>query len=428
LSVVEAQRSFFFALLVATLLLLFPIAGYGQVPDSQTQSQLIQALAARIQQLENRLAELEKGSGTAVALRVETPFTLPTVPAQPIHDHGAAPVPPDGEAYPFLKISGFTDLNFSATDLRGARSGFNEGQFILHFTSALSSRVAFFGELSMTARTDAGTGTPPATGFNVELERSLIRFDQSDQLKISFGRYHTPLNYWNNTFHHGSWLQTTISRPEMVQFGGSFIPIHFVGSLAEGVFPARGLNISYNAGVGNGRGSVISRGGDFGDINNNKAWVMNLFSRPDQFYGLQVGGSLYRDKITPTAGREVREWIESAHIVWQKENPELIAEFANVTHRDAGGSARSNSQAWYLQAAYRLPVFERAWKPYYRYEYIHIPQSDAIFRSVRSLAGSTAGIRYDLTTYAALKFEYRHQRRPSLPIVNGGFMQMSFTF
>jgi hypothetical protein len=83
-------------------------------------------------------------------------------------------------------------------------------------------------------------GSPPAPGFNFEVERSIIRFDQSDKLKISFGRYHTPINYWNTQYHHGSWLQTSESRPEMVQFGGSFLPIHFVGALAEGALPAGG--------------------------------------------------------------------------------------------------------------------------------------------------------------------------------------------
>ena len=48
--------------------------------------------------------------------------------------------------------------------------------------------------------------TPPATGFNTEVERMSIRFDHSDKFKASFGRYHTPINYWNTAFHHGQWL------------------------------------------------------------------------------------------------------------------------------------------------------------------------------------------------------------------------------
>ena len=260
---------------------------------------------------------------------------------------------------------------------------------------------------------------------------SIIQFQQNDYFKVSFGRYHTPINYWNETFHHGQWLQTSISRPEMVQFGGSFLPIHFVGALVEGAAPAGGLNVNYNFGLGNGRSGVISKAGDWGDVNNNRAWLVNLFSRPSALYGLQFGGSVYRDLITPVgslAGSAFHEWIQSAHVVWSKENPELIAEFANVTHQQVGGSLKSNSQAWYVQTAYRLPGSARLWKPYYRFEYIHIPGSDKLFKAVPSLAGSTVGVRYDISSFAALKFEWRNLRRPNEPRVNGAFAQTSFTF
>ena len=271
-------------------------------------------------------------------------------------------------------------------------------------------------------------GSPAAPGFNAEVERSIIRYEVNDMLKVSFGRYHTPINYWNTAFHHGSWLQTTASRPEMTRFGGSFIPVHFLGSLVEGSIPAGGLNLTYNFGLGNGRGAAINRGGDFGDINNNRAWLVNAFVRPNGIYGLQVGASVYRDKLNPIGLPVVDEWIQSAHIVWEKETPEVIAEFANVSHKPAGGGVASHSQAFYVQVAYRLSPFEQKLKPYYRYEYIHIPKSDATFQAVPGLSGSTLGIRYDLSTFSALKFEYRHFRRPALPTVDGFVGQTSFTF
>ncbi len=331
-------------------------------------------------------------------------------------------------------------MNFAATDLHGpsggfgtqtllgSHSGFQEGQFALHLSAALSPKVSVFGELSMTARADAGTGSPPATGFNAELERLIVRYDVNDYLKVSFGRYHTPINYWNTAYHHGQWLQTTASRPEMTQFGGSFIPVHFIGMLVEGAVPAGGLNLNYNVGMGNGRGQVISRGGDIGDINNNRAWLVNGFIKPDKLYGLQVGGSVYRDLINPQTGTPAREWIQSGHIAWQKETPEVIAEFANVTHQPVNGSPAANSQAFYVQTAYRLPGEAKLWKPYYRFEYMHIPQADAIFRSVPSFAASTVGVRYDISSFAAFKMEYRHYTRRNLPSINGAFLQTSFTF
>ena len=433
-------------LLIVLLCILLPAGAFAQNSDAATR-ELIQSLMSRIDTLEKRVADLE-GQRSAKA----PPPAAPGAPVLPSpeaamaaihaeHQQAAAAMNEASQpSYPSLKISGFSDVDFSALDVHAPvtgfsqqtllrqQSGFQEGQFILHFSSALAPKVSFFGELSMTARADAGQGTPPATGFNLEVERAIIRFDQSDYLKLSFGRYHTPINYWNTAYHHGSWLQTTISRPEMTQFGGSFIPVHFVGTQAEGAIPAGGLNLNYNLGLGNGRSSIISRAGDFGDINNNRALLANAFIRPNGLYALQVGGSVYRDEITPLTGPPSREWIESAHVVLHREDPELIAEFANVSHRAINSRFTSNSQAWYVLTAYRLPWHQRLFKPYYRFEYMHIPRSDVLFRPLPTFNASTVGVRYDLTSFAAFKFEYRRYNRRALPDINGAFSQVSFTF
>ena len=174
---------------------------------------------------------LGDAAGVRVALALAAWLTSPLVAlAQDVSQ------PPPGVVteYPSLHLSGFADVDFATQNKSEGPRGFSEGQFVLHLASALSPRVNMFGELSFTPRADAGTGSPAATGFNAEVERVIIRFDQSDRLKVSFGRYHTPVNWWNTAFHHGQWLQTTISRPEMIQFGGKFIPVHFVGELVEG--------------------------------------------------------------------------------------------------------------------------------------------------------------------------------------------------
>jgi len=414
-------------------------------PDPATRA-LIEKLQARIDSLEKRLADLEQGSPSARAAVVAAPAAPAAPPATTAHAHDAAPVPTPSEqseapVYPSLKISGFGDVDFAATtahaptagfsnqSLLQQHSGFQEGQFILHMSSALSPKVTVFGELSFTARADAGTGTTPAPGFNPEVERLIVRYDVNDRLKLSFGRYHTPINYWNTAFHHGQWLQTTISRPEMTQFGGSFIPVHFVGTLVEGEVPAGGLNLNYNVGLGNGRGQVISRPGDFGDVNNNRAWLVNAFVKPNRAYRFRLGGSVYHDLLNPMNGPAAHEWIQAGNIVWDKEKPEFIAEFANVSHRVVGSNYTSNSQGLYWQVAYRLPGSMRTLKPYYRFDYIHVPRGDAIFRAVvPSFHSSTAGVRYDITSFAAFKLEYRDYRRRDLPAFHGIFTQTSFTF
>jgi hypothetical protein len=349
-------------------------------------------------------------------------------PPQQPHTMNPAPASDERE-YPSLKITGFGDIDFSSTHPPEGPRGFSEGQFVLHLASELSPRVTFFGEISFTPRADAGTGSPPASGFNTEVERMILRFDRSDQLKVSFGRYHTPINWWNTAFHHGQWLQTTITRPEMIEFGGRFLPVHFVGALVEGAVPASGWNVNYQAGLGNGRGAVISRAGDAGDNNGKRAWLVSVFSKPDRAFGLQFGGSLYEDTVTLASNREVGERIVSAHVAWTKEDPEFIAEVAGVRHADAASSSAVWSHAFYVQSAYRLPWFGRLWKPYYRFEHIGVNPTDAVFQTVPNLDGSTLGVRYDLTLFAAIKAEYRTWRRGAgLPRNYGGFLQICFTF
>jgi hypothetical protein len=429
------EKPMYRRLLITVALSFAAIAARAQSPPPADQSEQIKALLERVDRLEKRVAELEAKESSSSEPSLSASNSIPVRTPQPqqasppstsVHSHDEqqsasqqAAVQQAEVHYPSLQIRGFGDVDFSATSQKGTTSGFNLGQFDLHFASALSRKVSYFAETTFTAQ---------PTGYTVELERSIIRYDYNDFLKVSFGRYHTPIGYWNTAFHHGAWLQTTITRPEMVRIGGTIIPVHFVGFLAEGNIPSGGAGLAYSFGVGNGRGSIISRAGDAGDINNNRAWVANLYARPAALYGLQMGVSLYRDKITLADGRNFREWITGAHIVWTKETPEVLAEFINVNHRQVLTNLTSNTQAFYVQLGYRLPWFERTLKPYYRFEYTHMPLSEQVFTN-QDLVGSTVGLRYDITNYAAFKGEYRNARRePGAPNFDGLFLQTSFTF
>ena len=83
--------------------------------------------------------------------------------------------PPEAREFPSLRIAGFGDVNFGRTRRPEGPRNFVEGQLALHMASQLSPRVTFFGEISFTPRADAGTGSPAASGFNVEVERMIVR-------------------------------------------------------------------------------------------------------------------------------------------------------------------------------------------------------------------------------------------------------------
>jgi len=323
-------------------------------------------------------------------------------------------------ATPDVRFLGFYDFNYFATDAKkdGATSGFQQGQFVAHAISSLSERTSFFGEVSLS----------PGPSFKIAVERAILKFEFNDYAKLSFGRYHTPINWWNDAFHHGLWLQTSIRRPEMTQFGGKFIPVHFVGALAQGGVNTGPVTLNYEAGLGNGRGDPISGGGDAGDVTNNRAMLLHVYARPHQLYQLSVGGSVYRDRITLPAMPEYGEWIAAAHVAYTKETPEILAEIAWVNHKEVGGTMSTGSLAYYAQAAYRLPGCKGILKPYARFEEMNIDDEDMPFSAVPDLRRYTAGVRADVSTFVALKVEYRRDRTGRGEYVNGFHSQLSLVF
>ena len=321
-----------------------------------------------------------------------------------------------------LRIGGFADFAFYTTDDSSAasRSGFKEGQFVLHLNADLRDRLTFFAEL---------TWTPRASGFGTEVERSIIKYAYSDALKPSVGRYHTAISWWNVAYHHGAWLQTSVDRPVAVKFGSTFIPIHFVGAMLEGKFFPRGFNFSYAGGIGNGRDVNAARAGDAGDANNNRALLVQLGLQPDAFYDLQVGGAVYLDRVAIENGPSPKEQIVSAFVVLAREKPEVLGEFFYVRHEDETTGKATDNTSYYVQVAYRLPMLGERLKPYGRVEEMDIDGEDPVFATVvPNLRRYLAGLRIDFATTAALKLEGRRFRENNKEYVNEFFTSVNIAF
>ncbi|HEV8304890.1 MAG TPA: porin [Gemmatimonadales bacterium] len=318
-----------------------------------------------------------------------------------------------------VEVIGFGDFNFFVTE-RPVPDGFRSGQLAGHVGAALTPRLGIFAEV---------TASPVATAsFNLEIERSILRYDFADYLKLSAGRYHTPMGYWNTAFHHGQWLQTSVNRPEMVKFGGQFLPVHFVGLLAEGSLGSGGLAVRYHAGVGNGRGTNIARGGDAGDANAQRAWVAGVSVSPGTPRSLAIGAGIYTDRARPAVGASVDERMFDAFLAWTTERPEVIAEYARSRHEQDAGP-RATSEAGYAQVAYRLPGPASAWKPYARYERVKVPATDPLLGTLGlNYRAVLAGVRYDFAPVAALKAEYRREKPGGAVWFETVVLQVSFTF
>src|SRR5690348_9491579 len=109
---------------------------WAQSPPPADQAEQIRMLIERVQQLEKRVAELEPkvASATAVAapataaVPAKTEVAVAAPPPAPVQSHQhemtEAPATPGQMEvhYPSLQIRGFGDVDFSATDQKGAIS------------------------------------------------------------------------------------------------------------------------------------------------------------------------------------------------------------------------------------------------------------------------------------------------------------------
>lgn len=320
---------------------------------------------------------------------------------------------------PSIEIIGFTDVNYQETERDGDDEGFTLGQLVAHGSARLTERLSFFGEVSATARPDR---------YQIEVERSFARWDFNDHVKVSGGRYHTPLGYWNTAYHHGLWLQTTIDRPRMVAFGTELLPVHFVGAMVEGSFPGSRSGLSYTAAIGNGRGDDLSRAGDASDANDHRAWLARLTSRPLPLDRLELGAAVYGDRADAAGDVRVDEIIAAAHAVWHDEHPEVISEYARI-HHDSEIGGEFDTDAWYVQLAARLPEPAASVKPYVRIERVDVPVDDPLLDAADlDYEAVTGGVRIDVATLAALKAEIRSEEFRDADRLVGLYLQFSLAF
>lgn len=319
---------------------------------------------------------------------------------------------------PFVQGFIFGDAVYAATDADDEEA-FQLGQIVGHMNATLTEHTVFFGEMSVSARN---------SGYVVAMERAIIRYDFSDAIKVSVGRYHTPISYWNTEFHHGLWLQGSVARPEAVRFGSRYIPVHFVGAMAEGMIT--GTPVNYAIGVGNGRAENIAGAGDGGDINGKRAFIASVFVRPASLSGLRIGGAAYLDRISDATGPIADERIFSAHAAYRRGDTEAIAEFIAVSHDRIVNNPGStqDSRAYYVHLGRHLPRPLRDVTPYARYEKMDIDAADVVFGGgvLNDYEAYIGGVRWDFDDLAALKAEYRGEKQAGGTRQDAFYVQASY--
>jgi hypothetical protein len=383
-----------------------------------------QQLLRRIDELEAKVKQLEEKQAAPAPVAV-APAPAPEPPPPEVD------MPTVNEVAPRLKMIVFGDVG--AQGYTHVPDTFEFGSLDLFMHARLSDRVSVLGEVLFIAAAD--------NSIDLDIERLLLQYRQSDYLTASIGRYHTWVGYYNTAFNKGEFLETTTDRPFMYSFDdqGGVLPMQEVGVNVTGKIPSGKLGLNYVAEVGNGRawGPDSEPAQNNQDANNSKSINGGLFMRPDKLSGLQLGFSVRYDQLSVPGPPTVHETIATTHAVFVNGNYEILNEAALVRHVEPGGPVFETS-AFYTQFSRAFKAF----RPYFRYQYFNAPSDDPVYiyaspnayapldvtTFVGRLNGPSLGLRYDFTEHSALKVQYDRFSLRGLDSENGLTTQVAFTF
>jgi len=274
-------------------------------------------------------------------------------------------------------------------------------------------------------------GEGDAQSFDVDLELMLLKYSPNDHLKMSFGRYHTGIGYYNRGFQSGRWSQTAADRPLVMEFAndGGLLPTHAVGVSIMGLVPSGklGLNYVFEYGSSDTIRPELNGSGLRDDENNGNHINVGFFSNPEAVPGLQIGASFYHDKID---GRQLGstpprfgQSIVNGYVIYEGHGIEVLNEGFLIRHALERSQVSFNMPAFYSQVSWRLGAI----RPFVRYQYVNT-NSESIFQDVLLRQGPSFGARYDFSENIAFKTQLDHTLRKGQADLNGLQMQLAATF
>lgn len=315
-------------------------------------------------------------------------------------------------------IRGFTDVNYlSGGRNTGYNPGFALGQFDLFISSALADRVAFASETVFEY-------DPAAGAFVVDVERVIVSYALTEHLRLSGGKMHTPIGYWNNAYHHGQAISPTIDRPLLFRFedDGGALPVHTTGVQLSGrdMGPA---HLGFDVLVGNGLGNRPTT-----DTNSTPSVTAALHSQLTPSLRIGVSGYTHHavagtptPQGTPLTGA-MTQVITGGFLSYFAERLEGIAEVQRVVNRSAG--ITTTSPNWFVYGGVRVSP---RLVPYLVHDDLRLADNDPYFTAAQ-VRREVIGLRFEQTAAVVLKAELRStDRRGSARATDAG-LQLAVAF
>jgi hypothetical protein len=290
-------------------------------------------------------------------------------------------------------ISGFVDV---LTTIKDGKTSFGFEEQDLFITSQLNDRFSFLGETVF-------KNTPSSsTKYGVSIERIVIKYNISGNHNLLVGKHHTPVNYWNDTYHHGRVFFPTIYRP--ILFESNIIPVHTTGISLMGQNLGK-LKFGYDLMVGNGLGSS-----DFEDNDDYKSVTAAVHIKPGEAW--QIGVSWYNDNIAEGAATHdgTLEWQVEQNLITGSvacfgDKFELLTE-GTIGFNKTDTTGSKQTVAVYGYAGYK--IIEKL-VPYVRFDFLEYQEGEMYYHK-NNTTSFVGGIRYNINYLIVLKAEYEYRQ------------------
>jgi hypothetical protein len=205
-------------------ILLLLVASLSLAQDANpSEREMIQQLVQQVKALQEKVEALESQQRASAPSNADVAPQPVNTPDPQAADNNAQPASLIQELHELRGIQwrGFGEVDYKVLNQRtpelgtygfepGSSGNFYTGDFDLLLTAKISDKASVLSEIAF--------GEGNAQTYSVDLERMLFNYDYNDHLRMSFGRYHTGIGYYNTAFHSGSWLQTTADRPLVMEF------------------------------------------------------------------------------------------------------------------------------------------------------------------------------------------------------------------
>jgi hypothetical protein len=430
----------------------FSWAQSGGPGSGDSDQETIRQLVEQIKLLQQQDRDLQERVKALEAKQAQSSPEAAPAAAQPAEDT-TPPValPRDWHDAHGIQLRGFGEVDYQVLNQRqpelgtggfvpGSAGNFYISDFGLFLTSRLTNKASVLSEIVF----EEGD----AQSYKVDIRRMLLKYDYSDHLKMSFGRYQTNVGYYNWAFRSAAWLQTTADRPLMMQFtsDGGLLPTQAIGVSFTGAIPTGKLGLNYVAEYGSSDSIRPDINGDglLTDENNGNQTNVGVFARPEGLRGLQIGASFYHDKISnnifdglsgvqlpaspgaPGLSARYGQTIVNGYVVYVAHGIEFLNEGFLIRIAPLHFSIPIfNTPAFYSQFSKQIGHF----RPFFRYQYVNANSDpNSVFDDVGLRFGPSFGARYDLNDYMAFTAQLDHTARRGEPDLNGLQLQWAFTF